>query len=961
MHCRLSLADFFGCLSRSIHDYEDLWSSLGLVAKEHGKGLPERSSLIAWSKAGESFEGVALSGDLKFSEQRGKPIFEFQLRPLKVEPSYRLSRKFGSDRFCTISIPGIELEDLPPYLKHDSNSAREMIIKWLIDTNHSFLGRSWRVFYTKSDSGNKKAKRKNQSSFNEAKFRIFFFAENGDDFRKEGQTGELDPRKPNHPPMSVKSLIDWFMPASENKGQISLKFFARLSLGLTSTSPTIEFRPSEIIRSDDARADCPAVRRLELKRSEEKRANIKPPDSAAPIMNDGCGRISKAAALGVAQKLNLSQVPCAFQGRIGGAKGVWIVDSLGETLPQNSRGYWIEITDAQLKFEGHPTDRVFPDPARMTFEVHSWAKTPVPASLNFQLIPILLDRGVPRDVFMTLLEEDLTAKVRDLELAMDSGIALRKWNQDNYSVLEERVRNKGIEMVGGLPDSLSERINWLVEHGFEPKDCRYLKDLLFHSIKNYCLRLEDRMNIGVGKSTQALMIADPLAMLEENEVHLGFSTLFRDPKSGWAETMIHNEDVLVARLPALLPSDIQKVRAVFKPELRMYRDVIIFSSKGPSSLAEKLSGGDFDGDKAWICWEPTIVVPFNNAPVPMFPSLKTYGIEKDTTKIGDILHDPEYTSKFLKHAFNFNLQTTMLGSCTAYHESFCYMHKCVNHPSAIAIAALLGHLVDRAKGGFIFDEERWTTFLKNNHLPPRLPKPAYKDKDKARPTKHVIDQLVFDVAKGVRQTALGHFSRHFGKAATWDEALTRVWKKELAEAQGDESLLKVLTSVKVGLKAVVGFWKSNVRVDGDDDEGRPLRKPNAMSFKAIVEKCRDDFLNLKPLEDEAQHPVVRRWYQESGDTDRGGYWNLLKASALFSENHRSSLVWYAAGVELGEMKVTAGGRGTYRPVIGEIFNVFKLDAKAVDRARRVAENEAAAAEEDDDDEFGDLDWGSQWG
>lgn len=878
-----------------------------------------------------------------------------------MESSYRLSRKFSSDRFCAISIPGIDLEDLPPYLKTDSRAVRETIITWLIDTTHYFLGRSWKVFYVKSDSSNKKTKRKNHGNFNEAKYRLFLFAEDGGDFRKESQVGELDPRKRNHFSMTVESLIEWFMPASENKNQMSLKFFARLSLGLTSTSPTIEFKPVEVIRSDDARADGPAIRKLDLERSEEKKARINPHRSKSPVMNDGCARISKAAALGIAQKLNLSQAPCVFQGRIGGAKGVWMVDALGETLPQHSRGYWIEITDSQLKFEGHPTDKLFPDPARLTFEVHSWARTLVPASLNFQLIPILLDRGVPEEVFVHLLEEDLTAKVGELEVAMDSGIALRKWNQDNYSVSEERARNNGIEMVGGLPDSLSERINWLVEHGFEPKYCKYLKDLLFHSIKNYCFRLEDRMNIGIGKSTQALMIADPLATLEENEVHIGFSTLFRDPKSGWAETMIHDEDVLVARLPALLPSDIQKVRAVFKPELRIYRDVIVFSSKGTNSLAEKLSGGDFDGDKAWICWEPSIVTPFNNASVPVSPSLKTYGIEKDTTKVSDILGEPDYISRFLKHAFSFNLQTNMLGSCTGYHEAFCYKNNCINHPSAIAIAILLGHLVDRAKAGFIFDDQKWTTFLKVNGLPMRLPKPAYKDKDKARPTKHLIDRLVFDVGKGVRQRTLGRFSGHFAEAGTWDEALTRVWKKEKGDAQGDEPLLRVLEDVKVKVKAIHDFWGANVRVDGDDDDGRPLRKPHAMSFGAIVEKCREDFLNIQPLEDEMQHPVVKKWCREWKGTNRGGHWSLIKASALFSEHHRSNMVWYTAGVEIGEMKATAGGRGTYRPVIGEIFNVFKLDAKAVDRARRIAENEGAAGEEDDDDEFGDLDWGSQWG
>lgn len=73
------------------------------------------------------------------------------------------------------------------------------------------------------------------------------------------------------------------------------------------------------------------------------------------------------------------------------------------------------------------------------------------------------------------------------------------------------------------------------------------------------MRLEDKMNIGVGKSTYAFMIADPLAILEENEVHLGFSSNFKDPKDGWEQVLLHDVDALVARLPALLPSDVQKV------------------------------------------------------------------------------------------------------------------------------------------------------------------------------------------------------------------------------------------------------------------------------------------------------------------------------------------------------------------------------------------------------------------
>ena len=70
------------------------------------------------------------------------------------------------------------------------------------------------------------------------------------------------------------------------------------------------------------------------------------------------------------------------------------------------------------------------------------------------------------------------------------------------------------------------------------------------------------MKIGIGRSTNALMIADPLDVLQEDEVHLGFSSVFRDERSGFQDTMLDDMYVLVARLPALLPSDIQKVSLI---------------------------------------------------------------------------------------------------------------------------------------------------------------------------------------------------------------------------------------------------------------------------------------------------------------------------------------------------------------------------------------------------------------
>ena len=140
-----------------------------------------------------------------------------------------------------------------------------------------------------------------------------------------------------------------------------------------------------------------------------------------------------------------------------------MVDATDENPRISPRKFWIEITDSQLKFEGQVRDKVHPDPARVTFEVHDHSAPVSPSSLNLQLMPILIDRGVPRAELVRLLEEDLTSKVANLEAAMDSRVALRKWNQENNSVTGDRVKYGTVKMIGGLPCSLAERVNWAVE------------------------------------------------------------------------------------------------------------------------------------------------------------------------------------------------------------------------------------------------------------------------------------------------------------------------------------------------------------------------------------------------------------------------------------------------------------------------------------------------------------------
>lgn len=378
----------------------------------------------------------------------------------------------------------------------------------------------------------------------------------------------------------------------------------------------------------------------------------------------------------------------------------------------------------------------------------------------------------------------------------------------------------------------------------------------------------------------------------------------------------------------------------------MYRDVVVFSSKGQCSLAEKLSGGDYDGDKAWICWDPDIVSPFQNAEVPTAPPLQEYGISKDTVKMCDFLAQPDYMSRFLRHGFDFNLQTSLLGTCTVYHEAMCYAKRSINDGSALSIAYLLGLLVDRAKAGIVFDEAKWIDFLRNRRLPKNFPKPYYKDKEKARPTTHLIDRLLFEVAKGVREKALGNFTKVFANVGTQDEHLVRRWKEENEDAKDDNVLKSVLSHLKGELKQIHEYWKDNTRADGDEDEKKSFKRPDIPSFNSVIEKCRSDFLKVEPLPVEG-HPTVTGWRRAYAR--KRNEWSLLKASAIYNEWNRSAFAWYVAGVELGELKATAGGSTSYTPMVMEIASALKLDSKMARRRQRA---EIGAL----DDEYGsDID------
>ena len=224
------MSKFFDCLRLDFDTYDGLWAALDSVVVANGTHLPEKSHLTAWNRAGTDFEGVSMSGELKFFDQPSGPLFKLRLSPLKMEPTYRLARKFGGDRFLVLAMPGIGPENLPANLKDHHAVVREAIVRWLVDVEHSILGRKWRAFYVKAQTS-KKAAKAGRSVTKDSRFRVFLFAEDGPGFGQATRKDESDRWRISHPRMAVRELIEWFMSLKVNKTEPCLKLFARLALG----------------------------------------------------------------------------------------------------------------------------------------------------------------------------------------------------------------------------------------------------------------------------------------------------------------------------------------------------------------------------------------------------------------------------------------------------------------------------------------------------------------------------------------------------------------------------------------------------------------------------------------------------------------------------------------------------------------------------------------------------------
>lgn len=910
--------------------YLDFWQWLGNVGGRMNKILLEKPSIKAWNAAIGRFEGdrhseaVILSGSLDWCEKGEPGIFKLRLNPLKIDRTCRFYRRFGSDRFLSITMPSPSQP--PSHLRlKDQVSLREALTDWLVNNNHYLLNRTWKAFYVDDFKTNSKSKT------GKPRVRLDFFAVDGSDFTTRLSPPTLSPineTSESRTRMTVDQLIQWHIPLDDNRSQTDCKLFSRIRLALSKTWATVVIQPHQFHKLPDP---C-----------------------GKPVMNDGCALMSRPLARKICEELGIDGItPSTFQGRIGGAKGLWMVD--------RDRGdderFWIQISDSQLKIEPHPRDFFGQvDKEKITFEVASWSKPLRSSELNTQLLEVLNNRGQVRARVADIAREAISDVYKEFERVMESNsIPLaRALIQKIRPITDEGASRTNIRRIDQWLSQTIESVIRFLEAGFSPRDFSPLRDRMRWCLVDTLNRYVNELHIPIPLSTYAYCIADPYGVLEEDEVHFAFSGQWRDC-SYFDDAMVDGMDVLVGRTPAHCPWDIQRRRAVWKSELRHFKDVIVFSTRGTTPLASLLSGGDYDGDRPWICWDQGIVETFANTIPPLEePGPDHFGLVKHAQPMSTV----GSVRDLLQNAFKFNLAMSNLGRCTVEHEKLAYEEKeGISSPLSIELATLLSHLVDSRKSGLQLTEEQWAKYRKS--ISPRERRvPAYKVLGaKKGKQDNINDFLRFEVAFQEREKVLEEFNQKFGEIEDKkDEILLRPWKTAVARAerekQEDPRTSEDSNTALAKGPALYAILK-NIRAQIDEGyrkwtNGCHSHESPETSIGFKIQLAAELLNRIKPPD--ICHPLVYTWQNSEHE------WRVLLASGAYFFHWQSAFPLYAAGETLCWIKV---GKEPARLIRDQVYVSMKVSSSA---ARRLAGAEAeelaneelernVESEDDDSEEF----------
>uniref|UniRef100_A0A0W0F1S2 RNA-dependent RNA polymerase n=2 Tax=Moniliophthora roreri TaxID=221103 RepID=A0A0W0F1S2_MONRR len=456
----------------------------------------------------------------------------------------------------------------------------------------------------------------------------------------------------DHLRWSFGRFLHWHNPIELNKRQPLVKYFARIALGASKSIPAIEFTPSNIFSLEDGvTEDCPPG---------------KPP--AEKTLTDGCGLINYAALCQIAKNVGYKSVPTAIQARVAGAKGVWLLHPDDD---DHQPKIWIRPSQSKIKYER-------PDRAHHILDLLCAGQVGSPPNLSRQLVVNLWSNGVRPQLIEDLMRsglEEITKPltswghgVMDMEALWDAvsrtakttssrlgrlggsksraiGLTGQEFEKDawlecdsstskytteeakdnaNDSATADSRPDNSRDQNSGKPSSFGEVAIEMLQSGFHPSQEPYMAEAIKRVLEAALNDLVYKCHVPLpdGTAFKCLVVADPLGVLEPDEIYYKSSEGFTDPETGITHLVLTG-DVLIGRYPLRLPSDIQRVKAVDKSDrLSKYQDVLVVpirprrdGQKGLISFMNILGGGDLDGDMVFLIRLREIVESFQSKPL----------------------------------------------------------------------------------------------------------------------------------------------------------------------------------------------------------------------------------------------------------------------------------------------------------------------------------------------------------
>ncbi|BGP48649.1 hypothetical protein JCM10450v2_004525 [Rhodotorula kratochvilovae] len=378
-------------------------------------------------------------------------------------------------------------------------------------------------------------------------------------------------------PESIHRSIGDF--AGTETGCIPAKYMARIAQAFSSSKPTLQLDPSQILLIPDVESP------------------------SGSCFSDGVGLISTALAADVVKALKLKlgtrqKAPTCFQFRMGGAKGMLQVYPMLE-------GKVVALRPSQVKFKSALTHLAIAG----TFDAGQ-------AFLNRPLITLLENLGVPPQRFLDL-QSAASRQIRKARSALASAVKLlQDWNLAPGTSFASTLAFLATDSSAATSAFLN------------PFVARCLDAAVVHALRD--MKHSGRIPLPGCYNLVGVLDVDGCLAADEVYVRLARSDGSHEYLSG---------TVAISRSPTNHPGDLRLVRAVGKlprgagERIRGLTNCVVFPCHGARSLPSMLAGGDLDGDVYLLLTQQSGLVPLPSriSPPAAYDPSRTVKLDREVT------------------------------------------------------------------------------------------------------------------------------------------------------------------------------------------------------------------------------------------------------------------------------------------------------------------------------------------